>query len=75
MQLLLRMNSAFFVANSLVASCRDPADRLMIVVSGLVRCVRVRVGMQACGYVRVFQCLRAHAGARRHLQFCAHMHS
>ena len=36
-QLLLRMNSAFYVADSIVASSREEADRLMIIVTGKVR--------------------------------------
>jgi len=36
-ELLLRMHSAFYVADSHVALCREEADRLMIIVSGTVR--------------------------------------
>jgi len=35
-ELLLRMHSAFYVADSHVALCREEADRLMIIVSGTV---------------------------------------
>jgi hypothetical protein len=36
-QLLLRMKSDFYVADSPVASSREEADRLMIIVTGTVR--------------------------------------
>ena len=36
LQLLLRMRTAFFVAESPVAHYRDIADKLMIIVSGNV---------------------------------------
>ena len=46
-QLLLRMNSAFYVADSLVASSREEADRLMIIVSGSVRSAFTRLSVMS----------------------------